>query len=120
MVMDGQDPAVLYLVSADQPDLVDLQAVTGQLATSRITAQRVRASIGFVLETTGIAERVDLLPSILRCTSHGSQVSVQGELCGNMFACCVFNVILFISCLIIFIVILFIAFILSLQMMWPH
>lgn len=90
MVIDGQDPAVLYLVSADQPDLVDLQDVTGQPATSRITTQRVRASIGFVLETTGIAERVDLLPSILRCTSRGSQVSVQGELCGYMFACCVY------------------------------
>ena len=89
MVIDGQDPAVLYLVSANQPDLVDLQDVTGQPATSRITAQRVRASIGFVLETTGIAERVDLLPSILRCTSVSSQVSVQGELCGYMFACCV-------------------------------
>ena len=90
MIVDAQDPAVLYLVSADQPDLVDLQAVTGQPATSRITAQRVRASIGFALEMTGIAERVDLLPSILRCMSPSSQVSVQGELCGYRFACCVY------------------------------
>lgn len=90
MVIDAQDPAVLYLVSADQPDLVDLQAVTAQPATSHITAQRVRASTGFALELTGLAERVDLSPSTLRCLSLSSQVSVQGELCAYMFACCVY------------------------------
>lgn len=94
MVYDAQDPAVLYLVAADQPDLVDLNAVTGVSATSRITAQRVRASVGFALEMTGIAERVDLSPNTLRCTSPSPSVTVQeGELCGCVGTCydCVYT-----------------------------
>ena len=88
MVLDVGDPAVLYLVSADQPDLLDLKAVTGESATSRITVRRVRASVGFALELTGIGERIDLTTSTIRCTPRNPQISVQeGESCEFIGVC---------------------------------
>lgn len=97
MTLDVDDPAVLYLVSMDQPDLLDLKDVTGVTATSRISARSVPTSAGFGMEMTGIADMVELTPATLSCTPRSTHISVlEGEF---MWMCVWVHVSAYVECI---------------------